>query len=318
MRHPAFLTWLPERTGHTGVLSHFRLRIVSLLDMLRILPTISRNIAELLQRYSVTLDMEDDLKWLLLGPQTDRDSTIPDDQEIEDTQKWNALESSIDARFGNPLIESWSDEDNEASVDKSDTQNLTTDTEHWSMEQGPGRDTLAEGTDQAKTDRLAMAHQLAQDGAQMPSGYHHSQYDLQATPLGVRLAPSNTAPGQLWPHQLACIGRMIWIIAQHQCALLAYEMGLGKTLIVICKSKLTQRPGCCHPIEPRLSYSCRDGFHSANAAQPYLDRCSQIAPIRLARKPDKIDPSHTPRMCLSSVYLCYHSKFYIHMLTIMH
>jgi hypothetical protein len=68
------------------------------------------------------------------------------------------------------------------------------------------------------------------EGAGMPSCYTSTADDLQETPSAMTGFPGAI---ELWPHQLAGAGRLQKILLAHFCALLAYEMGLGKTLIVI-------------------------------------------------------------------------------------
>jgi hypothetical protein len=81
-------------------------------------------------------------------------------------------------------------------------------------------------------DHLRSALTLMQKGANAPSAYVSCDQDLTANPPSMTGFPG--AP-QLWPPQLAAVGRLITMLEANLCALLAFEMGLGKTLIAIGK-----------------------------------------------------------------------------------
>jgi hypothetical protein len=68
------------------------------------------------------------------------------------------------------------------------------------------------------------------EGARMPSCYASSPDDLEEMPSSMVGFPGAV---ELWPHQRAGVGRLRKILLAHFCALLAFEMGLGKTFIVL-------------------------------------------------------------------------------------
>jgi SNF2 family DNA or RNA helicase len=87
--------------------------------------------------------------------------------------------------------------------------------------------------DQKHDTWLEDALDLVKVGAARPSCCESSPQDLQATPSELLTSVNPLPLPGLWPHQRASVGRMIMILSQYFCALLAFQMGLGKTLIII-------------------------------------------------------------------------------------
>jgi SNF2 family DNA or RNA helicase len=84
--------------------------------------------------------------------------------------------------------------------------------------------------------RLTEAMSLMREGAGAPSCHIGHEEDITDTP-----APMTGFEGAitLWPHQLAGVSRLQRLLKSHLCALLAFEMGLGKTFVVIGKDVST-------------------------------------------------------------------------------
>jgi hypothetical protein len=76
---------------------------------------------------------------------------------------------------------------------------------------------------------LTHARRLMVEGARAPSCYV-SDNNLDQTPATMTGFDGEV---KLWPHQLAAVGRLVQMLTVHLCALLAFDMGLGKTLIII-------------------------------------------------------------------------------------
>lgn len=72
---------------------------------------------------------------------------------------------------------------------------------------------------------LETAHIHVKQGAVMPSPSKSCAQDLTAEVPGLNVV--------LWPHQLAAIGRLHTILKSHKAALLALDMGLGKSFVAV-------------------------------------------------------------------------------------
>jgi hypothetical protein len=96
------------------------------------------------------------------------------------------------------------------------------------------RDDAAKNTPMSQTDASSsetivdQAFDLVRVGSSMQSCQTSSEFDLKQTPPALEKSGIS-----LWEHQLAAVGRMEAMLKKHNCALLAYEMGLGKTFIII-------------------------------------------------------------------------------------
>jgi hypothetical protein len=114
-----------------------------------------------------------------------------------------------------------------------------------------GRDPTATRSAQpniATTDPMDIALELVHSGACAPLIDETSELDLEFTPL--RMTGFDTA-FDLWPHQRAAAGRLVEILIRYFATLLAFEMGLGKTLIVIGRL----RDSICVQIHKSSQYS---------------------------------------------------------------
>lgn len=78
--------------------------------------------------------------------------------------------------------------------------------------------------------QLAQARALMTEGARALSCYEPADIDLKTMPQSMT---SFSDAVTLWPYQRAGVGRLEAMLLVHFCALLAFEMGLGKTLVTI-------------------------------------------------------------------------------------
>jgi hypothetical protein len=184
------------------------------------------------------------------------------------TYAWRPLQRLMDLRFGPPplseLLPDSDDEDQlqeEGQVDGANNldppyettgdgdllpnsasiqQYLATGTEQLGAPEGTGesssRNSLLDLSSAEQRlpaieeGHLTVARRLMVQGAQAPSCYVPDGHDLEQTPATMT---GFAGAVELWPHQLAAVGRLVHILSIHLCALLAFDMGLGKTLIII-------------------------------------------------------------------------------------
>jgi hypothetical protein len=96
------------------------------------------------------------------------------------------------------------------------------------------RDDAAQNTPMSQIDASSsdtivdQAFDLVRIDSSMWSCQTSSEFDLKQTPPALEKSGIS-----LWEHQLAAVGRMEAMLKKHNCALLAYEMGLGETFIII-------------------------------------------------------------------------------------
>lgn len=193
-----------------------------------------------------TNSTEDDLSWLMSPPRTAGAVTRSSSADRMKGNEWAPIDQLIDATFGPPPLEDLLRDDSNESDSAIDQQKSSSTTSKKRPSTKAGEDP---GILEANDERMKQTHELIREGARAPSAYLKSNHDLEQTPARMTGFPGAV---ELWPHQLAGAGRLRQILIVHFCALLAWEMGLGKTFVAF---------GQCFKFLRR--------FHTTDPAQDY-------------------------------------------------
>jgi SNF2 family DNA or RNA helicase len=150
--------------------------------------------------------------WLEFDPATHEGSTVPmeldDDEEAEGDLGLNSM-SLVDVPEAEDHIDSDSDSDGSSASDDIPDNGIPM------------------ALDVEDEQLLKQAHKLVQQGFSAEPWTASSKWSLKSTPRAFKNANKNT---QFLPHQLSAAG---WLMHSNLGGLLSYEMGLGKTFILI-------------------------------------------------------------------------------------
>lgn len=128
--------------------------------------------------------------------------------------KFDPIVQALQSRFGPVDGDLWDSDDESRNFNDTTEPNLT------------DGDTSAKAVATNVSENMYEAHTHVQNGAARASPYTSGKDDILDAPKTWKEPP-------LWPHQKAAVGRMLLSLDKLSASLLAFDMGLGKSYILI-------------------------------------------------------------------------------------